>query len=113
MAELLGTDKIVCTFSLHKFPDKCRTTYGDLKSSVDGKGREQFVPVPKHLIGSVIGKKGSTIKQIKIQSGARITTQDRADAGQDVGFMVYGTQEQINCAVKLINEKLVRVYVHL
>ena len=44
-----------------------------------------------------------------MQSGARITTQDRADAGQHVGFMVYGTEEQINWAVKLINEKLVRI----
>ena len=96
-------------FPLHKFPDKCRTTYDDLKSNVDEQVGEQFVPVPKHLIGRVIGKKGSTIKQIRMQSGARITTQDRADAGQHVGFMVYGTQEQINCAVKLINEQLVRV----
>ncbi|XP_073259360.1 uncharacterized protein [Porites lutea] len=87
-----------------------RTTYGydDLKSNVDEEVREQFVPVPKHLIGSVIGKKGSTIKPIKMQSGARITTQDQADAGQHVGFMVCGTQEQINCAVKLINEKLIQ-----
>ena len=97
-------------FPLHKFPDtECRTTYDDLKSNVDEEVREQFVPVPKHLIGRVIGKEGSTIKQIKMQSGARTTTQDRADAGQHVGFMVYGTEEQINCAVKLINEKLVRI----
>ena len=112
MAEILVAEGIVCFFfPLHKFPDKCRTTYGydDLKSKVDEEVREQFVPVPKHLIGSVIGKKGSTIKPIKMQSGARITTQDQADAGQHVGFMVCGTQKQINCAVKLINEKLVRV----
>ena len=96
-------------FPLHKFPDKCRTTYHDLKSRIDEEVREQFVPVPKHLIGSVIGKKGSTIKPIKMQSGERITTQDGADAGQHVGFIVCGTQEQINCLVKLINEKLVRI----
>ena len=104
LAEILVTDVIIWFFFPPQIPG-----YDDLKSNVDEEVREQFVPVPKHLIGSVIGKKGSTIKPIKMQSGARITTQDQADAGQHVGFMVCGTQEQINCAVKLINEKLVRV----
>ena len=55
-------------------------------------------------MGYVIGKKGSTIKQILCQSGARVITQDRSEA--QLGFMVYGSKEEIKRAEELINEKL-------
>ena len=81
----------------------CRTTYEESKSTLSEE-LSKFVPVPTHLMGYVIGKKGSTIKQILSQSGARVITQDRSKA--QLGFMVYGSKEEIKRAVELINEKL-------
>lgn len=80
-----------------------RTTYEESKSTLSEE-LSKFVPVPTHLMGYVIGKKGSTIKQILSQSGARVITQDRSKA--QLGFMVYGSKEEIKRAVELINEKL-------
>ncbi|KAJ7347162.1 hypothetical protein OS493_040013, partial [Desmophyllum pertusum] len=50
-------------------------------------------------MGFVIGKNGNTIKQIELQSGARITTKS-----DNSGFTVCGNEEQRACATGLINQ---------
>ncbi|KAL9950385.1 hypothetical protein ACROYT_G042873, partial [Oculina patagonica] len=62
----------------------------------------EFVAVPENAMGFVIGRKGSTIKQIEETSGAKITT----DNGSSSGFIVYGTGDQRACARELINQKV-------
>ena len=79
-----------------------RTTYEDLKREEKEEFCE-FVAVPKHLMGFVIGKEGNTIKEIQTQSGARIIKCER----EHVGFMVRGNEEEGTRAVKLINDKVV------
>ena len=64
-----------------------KTTYLDLKEE---PGR--FVAVSKNLVGLVIGK-GSTIKQIEMQSGAKLTTSEVKHAP---GFMVHGSEENVH-----------------
>ncbi|KAJ7392660.1 hypothetical protein OS493_010311 [Desmophyllum pertusum] len=74
-----------------------RTTYDDLRRQSRGE-TGQFVAVPKDAMGFVIGHKGNTIKQIELQSGARITQSDNS------GFTVCGNEEQRACATGLINQ---------
>ncbi len=54
-------------------------------------------------MGFVIGRKGSTIKQIEEKSGAKITTANDTSNG----FIVYGIEDQQACARELINQKVV------
>ena len=61
-----------------------------------------FVEVPRDLMGFVIGKKGSSIKQMETASGAMITSNN----GQR-GFLVSGNEGQRAYARQLINQKLV------
>ncbi|KAJ7323742.1 Far upstream element-binding protein 3 [Desmophyllum pertusum] len=61
----------------------------------------ELVAVPGDLMGFVIGKKGSTIKQIQTKSGAKLIS-DRDHRG----FIVSGDEEQRACARQLVNEKV-------
>ena len=85
------------------FPTKYRTTYEDLRRNSRGETSE-FVAVPENAIGFVIGKKGSTIKQIEEKSGAKI---NRIKTDTTNGFIVYGSEDQRACARELINQKVV------
>lgn len=75
----------------------CRTIY---------EGLSEFVAVPANVKGLVIGKKGSTIKDIQERTGARIDQTDK-NATQS-GFYVWGNEDQRAQARKLINQKVVR-----
>ena len=55
-------------------------------------------------MGFVIGKKGTTIRQIEMQSGAKLTQSEGKHAP---GFMVHGSEEERMCAIELVNRKLV------
>ena len=53
-------------------------------------------------MGFVIGKKGSSIKEIELESGAKLSSHD--DQG---GFLVSGNKEQRARARELIEQKVV------
>ena len=83
-----------------------RNTSNDLKRSTQEEGYE-FLPVAENRIGFIIGKKGSTIKQIQEISGAKIS--DQSQRGRK-GFTIRGNERQRARAKELINEKLVSSY---
>lgn len=85
------------------FAKLCRTTYDDLRRE-GGEETCEFVAVPQHLMGFVIGRKGNTIKQIQTQSGARIS---QSEGHHATGFMVCGSKEERTCAIELVNRKVV------
>ena len=82
----------------------CRTTYEDLRRNRKEETCE-FVAVPANAMGFVIGKKGSTIKDIQEKTGTRITQTDN-NATQR-GFYVWGDKSQRAQARELINQKVV------
>lgn len=86
---------------------KQRTTNEDLRNK-RAKDDCEFVAVPEYLVGYVIGRKGSTIKQIQEQSGARIS-QTRSQ-NEPVGFIVRGNKEERTCAKELIEAKLAEAH---
>ena len=83
-----------------------RNTNNDLKRSTQEEGYE-FLPVAENRIGFIIGKKGSTIKQIQEISEAKISAQSQRGSK---GFAIRGNERQRARAKELINEKLVSSY---
>ena len=82
----------------------CRTTYEDLRRNSKQETYE-FVPVPANAMGFVIGKKGSTIKDIQEKTGTRINQTDNKATQR--GFHVWGSEGQRTQARELINQKVV------
>ena len=80
---------------------RCGATNDNRRGRITGETFD-FVAVPKDLMGFVIGKKGSSIKLIETESGARITSD--SDQG---GFSVSGNEEQRARAKQLIHQKMV------
>ncbi|XP_050230973.1 uncharacterized protein LOC126679989 [Mercurialis annua] len=71
------------------------------------QGPSKRISIPNGKVGVVIGKGGETIKQIQLQSGAKIQITKDQDADphaltRDVELM--GTSEQISRAEELVNE---------
>ncbi|KAJ8903857.1 hypothetical protein NDN08_000390 [Rhodosorus marinus] len=80
-------------------------------TSVHTDSPKTSVPVPKEAVGFVIGKGGETIKELMHRSGAFIEV-DRAEtatASETRSFFVSGSQEQIEAATTLIQEKVAGV----
>ena len=63
---------------------------------------QEFVDVPEHLMGFVIGKEGSSIKQIKAESKAKLDSEHG-------GFLISGSEEQRARARELVQQKVVSV----
>lgn len=61
----------------------------------------QQVSIPDSLTGSIMGRGGQRIKQIRMESGADIKI-DRGEPGQDRIITIRGTQEQIQNAQYLL-----------
>jgi len=67
------------------------------------RGVEESVPVPRALIGKVVGKRGSTIAEVRASSGAWKV--DATDQSSDpVMIKVCGTADAVKKARKIINE---------
>ena len=79
-----------------------RTGYNRLQHN-EAATETEFVKVRKDLKGFVIGKDGSSIKEIMKSSGALVTSPRR----NDDGFFVRGDAGQRECAKRLILEKAV------
>ena len=79
-----------------------RNTYDDLRGGTQEEACEFLVA--ENNIGFIIGKKGSTIKQIQEISEAKISAQSQRGRK---GFAIRGNERQRARAKELINEKLV------
>merc|ERR1719273_3061361 len=76
---------------------------------MEGFGAEKVViPIPESLIGYVIGRGGSTIKEIRNLSRAQIKISNKGDTavGGDRKVTITGTRQANETAVALVNEKL-------
>jgi len=63
--------------------------------------------VTSQLAGLIIGKQGSRIKEIRVQSGAAVSIADPDEGSEDRIITIVGTNEQIHCAQYLLQMRLV------
>lgn len=62
------------------------------------------------LAGSIIGKGGQRIKQIRHESGASIKIDEPLEGSEDRIITITGTQDQIQNAQYLLQNRQVKVY---
>uniref|UniRef100_A0A8C6TFR2 Heterogeneous nuclear ribonucleoprotein K n=1 Tax=Neogobius melanostomus TaxID=47308 RepID=A0A8C6TFR2_9GOBI len=97
---------------------------GDILSSPPSGGRGSYndmggpvittqVTIPKDLAGSIIGKGGQRIKQIRHESGASIKIDEPLEGSEDRIITITGTQDQIQNAQYLLQNRQVVTALHL
>ncbi|KAB0396774.1 hypothetical protein E2I00_007791 [Balaenoptera physalus] len=79
-----------------------RGSYGDLGGPII----TTQVTIPKDLAGSVIGKGGQRIKQIRHESGASIKIDEPLEGSEDQIITITGTQDQIQNAQYLLQNSV-------
>jgi far upstream element-binding protein len=63
------------------------------------------MPVPNDCVGLIIGKGGETIRNLQLQSGAKIQVAKKEVAGSRIrNVFVEGTPERFEIAKRLIEE---------
>ena len=82
-----------------------RLSYDSLReeSKEEEEGGSKFVDVPLSLKGHVIGKGGHKLHEIMERTGTTIFSQSKEEAG----FTIFGDEEQIAHAGRLIKEIVV------
>uniref|UniRef100_A0A8C5EJY3 Heterogeneous nuclear ribonucleoprotein K n=1 Tax=Gouania willdenowi TaxID=441366 RepID=A0A8C5EJY3_GOUWI len=78
-----------------------RGSYGDIVGPVISTQ----VTIPKDLAGSIIGKGGQRIKQIRHESGASIKIDEPLEGSEDRIITITGTQDQIQNAQYLLQNR--------
>lgn len=71
------------------------------------------VTIPKDLAGSIIGKGGQRIKQIRHESGASIKIDEPLEGSEDRIITISGTQDQIQNAQYLLQNSVKQYSGHL
>ncbi|XP_069481970.1 heterogeneous nuclear ribonucleoprotein K isoform X2 [Ambystoma mexicanum] len=79
-----------------------RGSYGD----IGGPVITTQVTIPKDLAGSIIGKGGQRIKQIRHESGASIKIDEPLEGSEDRIITIIGTQDQIQNAQYLLQNSV-------
>ncbi|XP_059993042.1 heterogeneous nuclear ribonucleoprotein K-like isoform X2 [Lagenorhynchus albirostris] len=79
-----------------------RGSYGDLGGPII----TTQVTIPKDLAGSIIGKGGQRIKQIRHESGASIKIDEPLEGSEDQIITIIGTQDQIQNAQYLLQNSV-------
>nr|XP_033783875.1 heterogeneous nuclear ribonucleoprotein K isoform X3 [Geotrypetes seraphini] len=79
-----------------------RSSYGD----IGGPVITTQVTIPKDLAGSIIGKGGQRIKQIRHESGASIKIDEPLEGSEDRIITIIGTQDQIQNAQYLLQNSV-------
>uniref|UniRef100_A0A673L4A7 Heterogeneous nuclear ribonucleoprotein K n=1 Tax=Sinocyclocheilus rhinocerous TaxID=307959 RepID=A0A673L4A7_9TELE len=75
-------------------------------SDIGGPVITTQVTIPKDLAGSIIGKGGQRIKQIRHESGASIKIDEPLEGSEDRIITITGTQDQIQNAQYLLQNRL-------
>jgi len=89
-------------------PDYRDVSYGSRYGLVPSKVPPQtiVVPVPDYLMGTVIGRGGSSINEIRARSGAHIKIAELESGASDRMISITGTPQANDMAVALIHQKM-------
>uniref|UniRef100_A0A4W4G5E5 Heterogeneous nuclear ribonucleoprotein K n=1 Tax=Electrophorus electricus TaxID=8005 RepID=A0A4W4G5E5_ELEEL len=80
-------------------------------SDIGGPVITTQVTIPKDLAGSIIGKGGQRIKQIRHESGASIKIDEPLEGSEDRIITITGTQDQIQNAQYLLQNRQVQAQI--
>ncbi|XP_030629492.1 heterogeneous nuclear ribonucleoprotein K isoform X1 [Chanos chanos] len=94
--------------SWDSYPSGGRGNYGDMGGPVI----TTQVTIPKDLAGSIIGKGGQRIKQIRHESGASIKIDEPLQGSEDRIITITGTQDQIQNAQYLLQNSALHLLGH-
>uniref|UniRef100_A0A2K5M5F6 K Homology domain-containing protein n=1 Tax=Cercocebus atys TaxID=9531 RepID=A0A2K5M5F6_CERAT len=83
-----------------------RGSYGDLGEPII----TTQVTIPKDLAGSIIGKGGQRIKQIRLKAGASIKIDEPLETSEGWIITITGTQDQIQNAQYLLQNSVKQYY---
>uniref|UniRef100_A0A3P8VYV2 Heterogeneous nuclear ribonucleoprotein K n=1 Tax=Cynoglossus semilaevis TaxID=244447 RepID=A0A3P8VYV2_CYNSE len=81
-------------------------------SDISGPTVTTQVTIPKDLAGSIIGKGGQRIKQIRHDSGASIKIDEPLEGAEDRIITIIGTQDQIQNAQYLLQHRQVYTLIY-
>uniref|UniRef100_G3NXL0 Heterogeneous nuclear ribonucleoprotein K n=1 Tax=Gasterosteus aculeatus aculeatus TaxID=481459 RepID=G3NXL0_GASAC len=95
--------------SWDSYPSGGRGSYNDMGGPVI----TTQVTIPKDLAGSIIGKGGQRIKQIRHESGASIKIDEPLEGSEDRIITITGTQDQIQNAQYLLQNRQVVTLPHV
>ncbi|XP_075323939.1 heterogeneous nuclear ribonucleoprotein K isoform X5 [Odontesthes bonariensis] len=95
--------------SWDSYPSGGRGSYNDMGGPVI----TTQVTIPKDLAGSIIGKGGQRIKQIRHESGASIKIDEPLEGSEDRIITITGTQDQIQNAQYLLQNSVKQYSGHL
>eukprot|EP00929_Paragymnodinium_shiwhaense_P095239 TRINITY_DN56247_c0_g1_i1.p1 TRINITY_DN56247_c0_g1~~TRINITY_DN56247_c0_g1_i1.p1 ORF type:complete len:918 (-),score=275.89 TRINITY_DN56247_c0_g1_i1:64-2817(-) len=70
------------------------------QAEVRGVEKAEFLPLPRVLIGRIIGKSGSTIKDIREKTGAHVEARDQSQ--DPVQVLVTGTSQAVEAAKAML-----------
>lgn len=62
------------------------------------------VTVPEELAGTIIGKRGANIRNVRMDSGAEVEVHDLVRGDQDRVIEIRGTSTQIQLAQRMLQE---------
>lgn len=79
---------------------------GGAGAAPGGEQTSTQVTIPKDLAGSIIGKGGERIRQIRQRSGANIKIDDPLPGSNDRIITIGGNQSQINFAQFLLQQSV-------
>ena len=71
-----------------------------------GGGRGTEIPVPRNLVGVIIGRGGEMIKKIQSETGARVQFKPDDGQGPDRQCSVTGGPDSVNQAAEMIHNLL-------
>uniref|UniRef100_A0A667ZB94 Heterogeneous nuclear ribonucleoprotein K n=1 Tax=Myripristis murdjan TaxID=586833 RepID=A0A667ZB94_9TELE len=96
-------DSMVSAICIHRscYEPCGRGSYSD----IGGPVITTQVTIPKDLAGSIIGKGGQRIKQIRHESGASIKIDEPLEGSEDRIITIIGTQDQIQNAQYLLQNR--------
>ncbi|XP_010875089.1 heterogeneous nuclear ribonucleoprotein K isoform X1 [Esox lucius] len=94
--------------SWDSYPSGGRGSYNDMGGPVI----TTQVTIPKDLAGSIIGKGGQRIKQIRHESGASIKIDEPLEGSEDRIITISGTQDQIQNAQYLLQNSALHLLGH-
>ena len=64
------------------------------------------IPIPNEFIGKIIGKQGSTIRQLQKESGSRISVDRTTTTNTKKNVTIEGRPDQVDYACQLLKELL-------
>uniref|UniRef100_A0A6Q2ZD39 Heterogeneous nuclear ribonucleoprotein K n=1 Tax=Esox lucius TaxID=8010 RepID=A0A6Q2ZD39_ESOLU len=103
-----GDNMVNNSSSWDSYPSGGRGSYNDMGGPVI----TTQVTIPKDLAGSIIGKGGQRIKQIRHESGASIKIDEPLEGSEDRIITISGTQDQIQNAQYLLQNSALHLLGH-